>query len=149
MSAPDFYFAVNAIARHLHDRYGQEALVEYWRSLGREYYRPRLERWRREGLPAIADDWRSYFREEPEAVVDVRLHETSVELRVWVCPAIRHLRHSGRDIVPCYCEHCDHICGAMAEESGHSFKRIGGMGSCVQYFTMREKTSTAGLSDRG
>ena len=41
MSAPDFYFAVNATARHIHDQYGMDVLVDYWRSLGREYYAQR------------------------------------------------------------------------------------------------------------
>jgi len=27
MSAPDFYFAVNAIFRHLHDHYGKQVLI--------------------------------------------------------------------------------------------------------------------------
>jgi hypothetical protein len=31
MSAPAFYFAVNALFRYLHDRYGKQALVGYWR----------------------------------------------------------------------------------------------------------------------
>ena len=33
MSAPDFYFAVNAMFRHIHDRFGKDELVAYWRSL--------------------------------------------------------------------------------------------------------------------
>ena len=44
MSAPDFYFAVNSMFRYLHDRYGKSALIDYWRGLGREYYRPRTAR---------------------------------------------------------------------------------------------------------
>ena len=51
-----------------------------------------------------------------------------------VCPAIKHLRDHGRDIVPYYCEHCDHICGAMAEAAGYAFERTGGMGACRQRF---------------
>ncbi len=38
MAAPDFYFAVNALFRYLHDRYGHRALIGYWRNLGCEYY---------------------------------------------------------------------------------------------------------------
>jgi hypothetical protein len=135
MSAPDFYFAVNAIFRHLHDQYGKEALVDYWRSLGREYYRQRIEKWREGGPEAIAADWREYFAQEPQAEVnvDIQPHNTVV-LDVKVCPAIKHLRDHGRDIVPYYCEHCDHICGAMAEQAGYAFERTGGMGSCRQRF---------------
>ncbi len=135
MSAPDFYFAANAIFRHLLERYGKEALVDYWRSLGREYYRKRIEDWRSGGLEAIAADWRAYFAREPQAEVDVLLGEDEVELVVHVCPAIKHLEDHHRDIVSCFCEHCDHTCGAMAQEAGYSFARSGGMGSCRQRIT--------------
>lgn len=138
MSAPDFYFAINAIFRHLHDRYGKPALIDYWRSLGREYYRQRIECWKAGGAQAIADDWRAYFAHEPGAEVDARAEGDAAELVVRVCPAIKHLRQEGREIVPYFCEHCDHVCGAMAEAAGFSFRRDGGMGACRQTFVRRE-----------
>src|SRR5689334_11315983 len=135
MSAPDFYFAVNAMFRHLHDRFGKPALIEYWRLLGREYYAARVQRWRQGGADAIAADWEEYFSHEPGAQVRVERPSASiVELDVQVCPAIKHLRDNGRDIVPYFCEHCDHICSSMAEEAGFAFERTGGMGSCRQTF---------------
>jgi hypothetical protein len=137
VSAPDFYFAVNATFRHLHDRFGKAALVDYWESLGREYYRGRAQRWREQGPAAIAQDWRQYFLNEPQADVQVVMdgvEEQSVTLDVRVCPAIKHLRDSGREIVPYFCEHCDHVCGAMAQAAGYTFERTGGMGSCRQRF---------------
>jgi hypothetical protein len=134
MSAPDFYFAVNAIFRHIHDRFGMNELIAYWRSLGREYYRDRSRRWADGGPGTVAEDWRTYFLNEPGADVHVRHDDRTAELDVRVCPAIKHLRESGRDIVPYFCEHCDHVCGAMAEAAGYTFERTGGMGSCVQRF---------------
>jgi hypothetical protein len=141
MSAPDFYFAINATFRHVHDHYGKEALVDYWRSLGREYYRPRIASWRAGGPQAIADDWQAYFAHEPQAEVRVAADSDSAELDVQVCPAIKHLRQEGRDIVPYFCEHCDHVCGAMAEEAGYRFTRAGGMGNCRQRFTRSASSS--------
>lgn len=134
MSAPDFYFGINAIFRHLHDRQGMPALVRYWRELGRDYYRARWERWREGGGRAIAADWEGYFRHEPGAVVRTEATDDHAVLHVEVCPAIKHLRAHGRDIVPYFCEHCDHVCGAMAEAAGFGFERTGGMGACTQRF---------------
>jgi hypothetical protein len=135
MSANDFYFAVNAMFRHLHDRHGHGVLVEYWRRLGREYYADRASAWRAGGAAAVAADWSEYFGKESGAVVAVaRPDERSVELDVRTCPAIKHLRDHGRDIVPYFCEHCDYICGATAEAAGFTFERVGGMGSCRQRF---------------
>jgi len=134
MSAPDFYFAVNAMFRHIHDRFGKNALIDYWRGLGREYYAVRVKRWRAGGTTAIADDWRGYFALEPQAEVDVTADKRSVDLDVRVCPAVKHLRDQHREIVPYFCEHCDHVCGAMAEDAGYQFERTGGMGACHQRF---------------
>jgi len=134
MSAPDFYFAVNATARHIHDRYGKDVLIEYWRSLGREYYAARAKRWQLGGAQAIADDWTEYFLHEPNADVTAIAADRIVHMDISVCPAIKHLRDCGREIVPYFCEHCDHTCGAMAERAGFTFVRSGGMGSCRQSF---------------
>ena len=79
-------------------------------------------------------DWREYFAQEPQAEVEVSVQAGGVLLDVRVCPAIKHLRDRGRDIVPYYCEHCDHICAVMAEQSGYAFERSGGMGACQQRF---------------
>lgn len=135
MSAPDFYFAINSMFRYLHDTYGKEVLVDYWRNLGREYYRHRIENWRNNGPSAIAEDWKSYFQKEPGAEVEVSCDDRSATLEIRVCPAIKHLRDNNREIFPDFCEHCDHVCGAMAEDAGYTFQRTGGMGSCRQVFT--------------
>ena len=143
MSAPDFYFAVNAIFRHLHDQYGKPALIEYWRALGREYYDLRCRQWCDSGPQAVAADWREYFAQEPHAEVDAVAQGNDVVLDVRVCPAIKHLRDHGRAIVPYYCEHCDHICGVMADNSGYAFQRTGGMGACRQRFTRLPSSAEA------
>ena len=100
MGAPDFFFAVNAMFRHLHDRYGKAALVRYWRELGRQYYRPRWERWQRYGADEIARDWDEYFSREPQADVQIAASADVATLNIAVCPAIKHLRDQKRDIVP-------------------------------------------------
>ena len=142
MSAPDFYFVVNATAKHIHEEYGMEVLIDYWRSLGKEYYRQRIQEWREGGLKAIAEDWNQYFLNEPGAVVTATVNQEAVHLDIRVCPAIKHLRDCGREIAPYFCEHCDHTCGSMAEEAGYDFSRSGGMGSCHQIFSL--PTGTGG-----
>ncbi len=108
--------------------------MDYWRSLGREYDRRRLERWRAGGPEALAADWCEFFAEEPQADVNVDVVGRNVVLDIKVCPAIKHLRDHHRDIVPYFCEHCDHVCGVMAEQSGYTFQRSGGDGACRQEF---------------
>jgi hypothetical protein len=140
MSAPDFYFVVNATARHILEEYGREVLIDYWRSLGREYYAERTALWREGGARAIANDWVEYFLKEPAAVVSASADDNAAQLDIQVCPAIKHLRDSNREIVPCFCEHCDFICGEMAMRAGFDFARTGGMGACQQTFTRVDGT---------
>jgi hypothetical protein len=44
MAAPDFFFAVNAMFRHLHDRHGMESLVNYRLALAVESLRRSVSR---------------------------------------------------------------------------------------------------------
>lgn len=134
MSAPDFYFAVSSIFRHIHDHHGKQTLVKYWRDLGREHYAQRWRKWRDQGLPAIAQDWQDYFSHEPGAELDITTQADRVVLDIHTCPAIKHIRAHNRHLPEYFCEHCDHICGSMAEEAGFQFIREGGMGSCRQSF---------------
>lgn len=134
MSAPDFYFAIHAIAKHIHDRFGKDVLIDYWRSLGREFYAQRAQRWQQGGPEIVAQDWRDYFAHEPGAVVRTSLVDGAAVLHIDICPAIKHIRDSGRELVPYFCEHCDHVCSSMAQQAGMTFDRQGGMGSCVQRF---------------
>lgn len=132
MSAPDFYFVNNAMFRHIHDRYGMGALVDYWRSIGAGYYAQRAQHWSEIGPSEIARDWTAYFAEEPQSEVLITQDADGVDLDIRVCPAIKHLRDNGREIVPYFCDHCDHVTGAMVEPIGYRFERTGGMGSCHQ-----------------
>jgi hypothetical protein len=143
VAANDFYFAVNATFRHLHDTYGKAALIHYWQRMAEQYYADRTAGWRAGGLKAVADDWRQYFAKEPLAEVDVQRDDEQVRLDIRVCPAIKHLRDNGREIVPYFCEHCDHICGTMAHAAGMGFEREGGMGSCTQRFVTLTREGAA------
>lgn len=137
MAAGDFYFAINATFRFFQERYGEEALEKYWRALGRGYYRPLIDRFKREGLSGVAVYWRDFFEREPGGDFSVTRNGDRVEIDVRDCPAIRWLKDNGREIVPNYCEHCRHVSGAIAEEAGLGFKLEGGGGTCFQTFTVR------------
>ena len=134
----DFYFAVNATFRFILDRFGFDKLKDYWRDIGTTYYRPVSESWTRGGLPVVADYWRAFFKAEPGADVEVLELADEVRLEVKVCPVIRHLREHGREIVPCFCQHCYFVNEAMAAPAGLSVRVQGGNGRCTQRFLKAE-----------
>ncbi len=135
MSAGDFYFAINATFRFIHDRYGKHALIQYWTSMAREYHADVTARFAEGGLEEVRRYWADYFAREPGGDVRVDLTERGVELDVRDCPAIRWLRDAGREIMPCYCEHCHYISTAIAEGAGLRFQLEGGGGRCYQVFS--------------
>jgi hypothetical protein len=136
--AADFYFAINATFRFLLDRFGTEGLRRYWMDLGVQYYAPVSAAWKQHGLPGVADYWRAFFAAEPGADVYVQEDEDRVVVEVAVCPAVRHLRAHGRQIVPCFCQQCFFVNEAIAAPAGLTVRVEGGNGSCRQTFVLVE-----------
>lgn len=138
VGSPDFYFGVNATFRFMIARLGREGWVRYLGELGRGYFEPVNRRWREGGLGAVAGYWRAFFAAEPGAEVNVAEQPDRVVVQVQVCPAIKHLRTGGREIVPEFCHHCYHLGSARAEAAGLTMRLKGGNGSCVHTFARPE-----------
>ena len=134
VGAADFYAAVNATFRFILRRTGLEGLHRYWQDLGRGYDAPVTERWRIGGLQAVAEYWRAFFQAEPGAEVEVTHEGQEVRVTVKTCPAIHYLRAQGREIVPCFCQHCYFVSQAMGAGAGIEARVLGGGGSCEQRF---------------
>lgn len=145
--AADFYFAINATFKYIHDTYGQETLKDYWSGLGKEYMSPVWMKWRDEGMPAVASYWQDFFAAEPGADVEVTKKDDAVELEVRTCPAIAHLREHGRDVFERFCQHCYFVSDAAAQQAGLTVRVKGGAGSCVQRFVLRDDAEPQDLGD--
>lgn len=138
VGAADFYLAINATFRFVLNRFGVEGLRQYWSDLGAKYFAPVAARWSAGGFSAVAEYWRAFFAAEPGAEVEVNATEERVTLNVKVCPAIKHLRANGREIVPCFCQHCYFINEAIAAPAGFAARVEGGNGSCRQTIVRRD-----------
>jgi hypothetical protein len=136
MSAGDFYYAINATFRYIHDTYGKEVLIDYWTSMAHEYHADVVARFREGGPEEVRRYWAGYFDQEPGGDVQVSLNGTDVEIDVRDCPAIRWLEAGGREIVPYYCEHCHYVSTAIADRAGMRFTLKGGGGTCNQVFSL-------------
>jgi hypothetical protein len=118
VGAVDFYLAINATFRFILGRLGIDGLRRYWQELGSRYYEPVTARWQAGGLPAVAAYWRAFFDAEPGGDVEVEQLPDEVRLHVRTCPAIKHLRAQGREIVSCFCQHCHFVSDAIAAPAG-------------------------------
>jgi hypothetical protein len=134
VGSPDFYYAVNATFRFILQRLGADGWRKYLEEMGRGYFAPVNKQWSEGGLKAVARYWRAFFAAEPGAVVDVVEQPDRVEVHVRECPAIKHLRAGGREIVREYCQHCYFLGSARAEAAGLTMRLKGGSGSCCHTF---------------
>lgn len=139
VGAADFYFAINATFRFIENKLGRDGLRAYWTDLGNKYYSPVSASWQRGGLPAVSEYWQAFFNAEPGAEVEIQHATECVTLDVRVCPALKHLRAGGRQIVSSFCEHCYFTSEAMAAPAGLTVRIEGGNGSCRQTFLSRAK----------
>jgi hypothetical protein len=137
MSAGDFYYAINATFRFIHDTWGKEALIDYWTSMANEYHAEVADRFREGGLEEVERYWADYFANEPGGDVSVSLTDKGVEIDVRDCPAIRWLKDGEREIVPYYCEHCHYVSTAIVEQADMAFRLDGGGGTCFQLFSVK------------
>jgi hypothetical protein len=131
----DFYFAVNATFRFLLKKRGVSGWISYLRDMATDYYRPVWTAWREDGLPAVATYLQAAFDAEPQAKFEIVETKETVTLRVIECPALKHLKSAGREIVPEFCQHCYHQYGTMASNAGLHMRLRGGNGSCTQTFS--------------
>lgn len=143
VGAADFYFAINASFRFILKKFGAGGLRRFWTDLGTRYFSPVTARWSAGGLPAVAEYWRAFFAAEPGAKAEIHESPDVVTLEVRVCPAIKHLRAHGREIVPCFCQHCYFIGEAMAAPAGLTVRVEGGNGACRQRFLKRAAAGPA------
>lgn len=141
MPAGDFYFAINATFRFIHDQWGKEALIDYWTSMAHTVHAPIAKAMRNGGLEEVRRYWADYFAGEPDGDVAVELMEDRVEIVIRRCPSIHWLEKAEREIVPYYCEHCHAIGAAIARQAGLTFELQGGNGSCRQVYASKEKPS--------
>jgi len=137
VGAAGFYLSIGATARFIRERMGGEKLVQYWRDLGRNYYRPVGERWAAGGLPAVAAYWRAFFDAEPGAQADVELQADRVVVHVRRCPVVHHNRAHQRELIAEFCQHCHFVSDAIGERAGLAARVAGGNGACRQEFASR------------
>ena len=134
VGAADFYFAINATFRFIRTKFGDDGLVRYWSDLGRRYFHPVTELWKKGGVEAVRAYWNDFFAAEPGADVFVEITEEAVQVTVRCCPAIRHLRQGKRHIEKHFCRHCYFVSEAMAAPAGLTVRVEGGNGTCRQSF---------------
>lgn len=120
---PDFHSSMNMGVDYMAVTYGEEALKAYLTQYTKAVYRKRMEVIKQEGLSAIQNMILDTYNKEhaPEAV-ETKLEEGKLSVVVHWCPAVRHLRKTGREVSKWYSWTTSVVMGVLAEECGFIFE---------------------------
>jgi len=131
----DFYGALAEAIAYLDATYGPEATADYLTQVGRQAYAALIDEMKREGLAAMACHLTDVFSKEQGRF---RLHYEPDRLLLEVdeCPAIRHLKNSGRFFSDRFCESTVQVNAAICSSAGFrsSCTYQPKQGRCIQAF---------------
>lgn len=118
----DFHSSMNNGVEYLGSNYGESDVREYLTRYVKHVYPKRVEAIRAGGLAALADQLRdTYTREKADDALTLTLTPERLDVSVAYCPAVRHLRATGRRVSDWYRCTTEIVMEVLAEESGIGF----------------------------
>ena len=119
---PGFHISCDIALRYCGDTYGYEAVVEFLRKHTREYYSPRIEEIKREGLSALKAWIESvYEREEATDVLHTELAGETLTVTVDESPAVSFMKKVNHTPSKYHIEGTRTVYRTVAEECGLDF----------------------------
>jgi hypothetical protein len=113
----DFHGALSIGFQYVKERYGLEALYEYWRRIAINCYEPLIDKLSNQGLEALEEHWGRVFGLEGGEYKLFYRGDTLI-LEVGRCPAIAHLQRKGFPIAEDFCEHTVFINRELCRQAG-------------------------------
>jgi hypothetical protein len=134
----DFHLHLNLGIEYLHQHYGEAAVREYLKQFARAYYAPLKQELKEKGLTAVLEHNRNIYTLE-EAIDDVEfsINENELMIRVKKCPGVSHIRKSGMQLSPLYCELTRTVNEVLCEGTSYAFELLNydsDTGASVQRF---------------
>ena len=130
----DFHGTTNTTLNYVAEKYGVEALKKILRKTGRDVYKSIHEKLLKGDASELLEhiNW-FYFREKSKYRLNVS--ENEIELEVFECPAIRHVRKLGLEPSEFACLQTSEVNAGMCEGSPwRSEVTVLGEGHCIQRF---------------
>lgn len=118
----DFHSSMNMGIHYLGEHFGREDVEKYLTRYAQNVRSKHLEAISREGLPAIAHAIESaYEKEHASDVISFQMEPKCLTVSVAYCPAVQHLKETGRTVSPWYRSITDVIMHIYAETAGAKF----------------------------
>jgi len=118
----DFHSSLNNGVQYLGEKYGEKAIDAYLTCYTKNVCKQALADVKERGLDAVADYIRGvYAQEKAEDAVTLSQTEKSLTVTVHYCPAVRHLRETGRDVSPWFAKTTEVVMAVLADAGGLTF----------------------------
>lgn len=119
----DFHSSLNMGVHYLGQNYGAEAVKEYLQIYTRNVYKPVLEKMQTDPLAVLAGKIRETYKlEKAEDALELALDDNSLTVNIAYCPAVKHLRQTGREVSQWFPMTTTVVMGTLAKAGGLNFE---------------------------
>ena len=119
---PDFHSSMNMGIHYLGEKYGIEDVNEYLARYTRNVYHREIADGKANGLSAIERKIKdTYRKEKAEDAVSISREGEGMTVEVAYCPAVKHLRGTGREVSKWYVYTTETVMGVLADAAGYVF----------------------------
>lgn len=119
---PDFHSSMNMGIHYLGEKHGFAAVEQYLVRYTKSIYHPVVKAIKDHGLSALQEMIQdTYEKEKAAEVLTTELIGNQLSVRICECPAVRHLKASGRTVSPWYRYTTEVVMRTLAEFAGCSF----------------------------
>ena len=120
---PDFHSSMNMGIEYLGTAHGEEDVREYLSIFARNAYKHLIEKMKSEPLSALAEHIEATYRAEKASdALSLSLDGERLVVTVAYCPAVKHLKKTGRTVSKWFSLTTEAVMEALASESGLTFK---------------------------
>lgn len=119
---PDFHSSMNMGIQYLGEKYGTDEVRAYLIRYANNIYKNDINDIRRGGLAAIKGIVEeSYRKERASDAVSTELRNDALRIFIDYCPAVRHLRSTGRSVSPWFRYTTETVLEELAGMAGYRF----------------------------
>ena len=118
----DFHSSMNNGVQYLGEKYGTGDVVEYLTRFTNNVYKKNIEEIKVRGVDAILDKIRdTYAKEKAEDALEITKDGAKNVVTIKYCPAVKHLKATGRVVSPWYRYTTEIVMETLAKEGGLTF----------------------------
>ena len=120
---PDFHSSMNMGIEYLGLYHGKEDIKAYLTMFTRDAYGLLIKEMQSDPLKALANKiCQTYIAEKAEDALELSRTEHTLSVDIKYCPAVRHLKKTGRQVSEWFSYTTEVVMGTLAESAGIQFK---------------------------